>query len=87
MLIFNFRKADQAKALSVGLKLAELSHAYKTPIALVYFSEDHVLRKLQEDIGYPLFSEVYEAMLALKGAYDFYKTRNQIELPRVPLSP
>lgn len=81
MLIFNFRKADQAKALSVGLKLAALSHAYKTPIVLVFFSENHILRKLQQDIGYPLFGEVYEGMLALKGAYDFYKTRNQIPLP------
>ncbi len=77
MLIFNFRKADQEKALSVGRKLVELSQAYQTPIALVYFSEHHVIRSLQQAIGYPLFNEVYEAMLALKGARVFNASRGQ----------
>jgi len=85
MLIFNFRKADHEKALSVGLKLAKLSQTYQTPIALVFFSEHHGIRSLQQAIGYPLFNEVYEAMLALKGANRFNATRNQ-DTPPEPLS-
>jgi acetate---CoA ligase (ADP-forming) len=81
MLIFNFRKADHEKALSVGLRLVELSQTYQTPIALVYFSEYQVIRNLQQEIGYPLFNEVYEAMLALKGAYRFNVTRGQDAAP------
>ncbi len=81
MLIFNFRKADHEKALSVGLKLVELSRTYQTPIALVYFSEYHVIRSLEQAINYPLFGEVYEAMLALKGAYVFNATRGQNSPP------
>ncbi len=81
MLIFNFRKIDHEKALSVGLKLAELSQTYQTPIALVYFSEYHVIRDLQQAIGYPLFNEVYEAMLALQGAHHFNATRAQDTAP------
>jgi acetyltransferase len=65
MLIFNYRRQDFVKSRQVFQKLANLSHLYQIPIALVVFTEMDEVHNLEKTLGFPVFGEVYDAMQGL----------------------
>jgi acetyltransferase len=65
MLIFNYRRQDSSKARQVAHDLANLSRSYQVPIALVFFTEMEEFHHLERTLGFPIFSEVHEAIQGL----------------------
>jgi len=80
MLVFNYRRDDIPVARRVAARLAEFSRQYHTPIALVYFMEGDEIHDLQKNLGFPVFTEVYEAMQALAASRDLEERRRQQDL-------
>ena len=72
LLIFNYRRETQSKAREIAQKLKEISHQYQTPIALCYFTEMEEIRVMERDLGFPIYTEVYDAIQSLAVARDFY---------------
>jgi acyl-CoA synthetase (NDP forming) len=75
MLVFNYRRETIIAARSIAEKLKSITQTYDTPIALVYFTETDEISWLEQNLGYPVFPEVYEAMTALATSRDHYQYR------------
>lgn len=65
LLIFNYRAATREKAREIAKKIKALSEQYQTPIALCYFTEMEEIYSLERELGYPVFSEVLDAIQSL----------------------
>jgi len=65
LLVFNYRRETIPKARQVAKRLAEISRQYDIPVALCYFTEMEEVAFLEKNLGYPVFTEVYEAIQAL----------------------
>jgi acyl-CoA synthetase (NDP forming) len=72
LLTFNYRSDSAQVARKVAGELKEMSRAYDTPIALCYFTEMDEIAGLEKDLGYPIFTEVDEAVKALAASRDRY---------------
>lgn len=72
LLVFNFRRETIEKARQVAHRLAALSRQYDVPVALCYFTEMDEINYLEKNLGFPVFSEVYEAVQALAASRDHY---------------
>ncbi len=70
ILIFNYRRETIPTARVVAEKIKTLSQQYQLPIALCYFSEMEEIEYLEKNLGYPVFTEVYEAVEALAASRD-----------------
>lgn len=79
LLIFNYRRETIPTARAVAEKLKAISQRYQVPIALCYFTEAEEVNYLEKHLGFPLFSEVYEAVQALAASRDHYR---RVELLR-----
>lgn len=75
LLIFNYRRETQSVAREIALRLKEMSVNYQTPIALCYFTEMDEIHALERDLGFPIYTEVYDAVQSLAFARDFYKIK------------
>lgn len=84
MLVFNYRRETNATAQQVAETLKALSWTYDTPIALCYFAEMPEIARLERELGYPVFAEVYDAMAALAAARDSYLTRQSARQGTTP---
>lgn len=73
LLIFNYRRETIPVARAVAEKLKSLSRKYQVPIALCYFTEADEVNYLEKNLGFPLFSEVYEAVQALSASRDHFQ--------------
>lgn len=76
LLIFNYRRETHSKAVDIALKLKELSQTYQTPIALCYFTEVDPVIQLEKEIGYPVYTEVNDAIKSLAYSRDYYQTKH-----------
>ncbi|NPV75421.1 MAG: hypothetical protein HPY59_03500 [Anaerolineae bacterium] len=65
LLVFNYRCETVPKAREVAERLAKISRQYDTPVALCYFTEMEEIYYLEKNLGYPVFTEVHEAVQAL----------------------
>ncbi len=77
LLIFNYRRETIPTARAVAEKIKSLSQRYQVPIALCYFTEIEEVNYLEKNLGFPLFSEVYEAVQALAASRDHYQRAAQ----------
>lgn len=78
MLVFFYQRDTYAKAREITPKLEELSVAFDTPIALVYFAETDEIQALDRTSEYPIFWEVSEAMRALAASRDSHLRRKAL---------
>lgn len=77
LLIFNYRRETIPTARQVAEKIRDLSRQYQIPVALCYFTEMSELNYLEKNLGFPVFSEVYEAVQALAASRDHYQRVSQ----------
>ncbi|GIV65366.1 MAG: CoA-binding protein [Bellilinea sp.] len=90
LLIFNYRRETIPTARAVAEKIKALSQHYQIPIALCYFTEVDEVNYLERNLGFPVFSEVYEAVQALAASRDHYQKATQLQTaqhqpPAVPI--
>ncbi|GIV66988.1 MAG: CoA-binding protein [Bellilinea sp.] len=79
LLIFNYRRETISTARTVAEKIKAISQQYQIPIALCYFTEADEVNFLEKNLGFPLFSEVHEAVQALAASRDYH---HRVELLR-----
>jgi len=77
LLIFNYLRESRPLAKENALKFKEMSEKYQTPIALVYLTELDEVRSLERDLGYPVFTEVYDAIQSLAFTRDYYMQKTK----------
>jgi acyl-CoA synthetase (NDP forming) len=82
LLTFNYRSEAFQVARKVAGDLKEMSRAYNTPIALCYFTEVDEIADLEKELGYPIFTEVDEAVKALAASRDRYLWQQGMEAAR-----
>jgi len=89
VLVFNYRRETIPLAREIAAKLKAMSWQYKTPIALCYFAEMDELAFLERNLGYPVFTEVYDTIQALSASRDFtlWKQRMKAEGSSVSAAP
>jgi len=73
LLIFNYRRETIPIAREVAEKIKSLSQQHHIPVALCYFTETSEFNYLEQNLGFPIFSEVYEAIQALAASRDHYR--------------
>lgn len=77
LLVFNYRRETIPVAREIAEKLKQMSRQYQVPIALTYFTEMDELAYLERNLGFPIFTEVYDAIQALAASRDFHQWRQR----------
>ena len=81
LLVFNYRRESIPQAREIAQKVAALSRQFDTPVALIYLTETEEVAYLQRNLGYPVFSEVYDAVKVLAASRDRYALQQQLDHP------
>jgi acetyltransferase len=79
VLVFNYMRESRAMAWENARKFKEMAAKYQTAIALVYLTEMEEVRDMERNLGYPIYTEVYDAIQSLALARDFYLQKEKRE--------
>lgn len=77
LLIFNYRRETHPKAIEIAKKIKSLSQQYQTAIALCYFTELDTVYQLEQELEYPVYTEVNDAIRSLAYSRDFYTEKKK----------
>ena len=77
LLIFNYRRETHPKAIEIAKKLKSLSQKYQTAIALCYFTEMDTVLHFEQELDFPIYTEVIDAIQSLAFSRDFYSQKEK----------